>query len=289
MEPAERMWPPRKSETAADTLHELDLPAEEIDALVPITLLFAGGQPPEPTAVDTRRLLAALLPAVLQRSPVRQAIQAHRHRHGTGISWLLATARTQVNLFGPAFWLVSALVTLVGAVVVLSISTMLAAQVVLLGASGPLLAYVGTIIAFRGMGKKVLECELVCLPSPAQLTIARLVIVLGYDLGLGLALGLALWASGTEQVLDLLLSWFMPLLLVAGLALLLSLRLSVQTAASLAYGGWLALLAIDVTSTFPVFVLTPLTNTLLGCIGLVGLATAVVQLQANMPRLLPRF
>ena len=85
-------------------------------------------------------------------------------------------------------------------------SAALPAQELLLRASGPLLAYLGTVIAFRGLGERVLELEMVCLPSPAQLALARLVIVLGYDLGLGLALGLALWAGGTAQVLALLLS-----------------------------------------------------------------------------------
>ena len=69
----------------------------------------------------------------------------------------------------------------------------------------------------------MLELELVCPPSPVQVTIARLVLVLGYDLALGLAWGLALWVAGTPQ----------------GLALLLSLRLFVKTAAARAYGGWL--------------------------------------------------
>ena len=90
----------------------------------------------------------------------------------------------------------------------------------------------------------MLELELVCPPSPLQLVMARLVIVLGYDVGLGLALGLVLWAGGAEHVLALTLSWLMPLLLVVGLALLLSLRLPVQAAASLAYGSWLAILAM---------------------------------------------
>src|SRR5207244_13163963 len=135
--------------------------------------------------------------------------------------WLLATARAQVSLFGLAFWLVSALVTLLGAAVVLS--NVLPNQEVVLRASGPLLAYLGTIAAFRGRGARVLELELVCLPSLLQLAVARLVIVLGYDVALGLALSLVFWAGGTGQVLELTLSWLMPLLLVAGLALLLSL------------------------------------------------------------------
>jgi hypothetical protein len=276
-------------EAIAGKLRELDLPTEEIDALAPVALLFSRGQPPEPTAADTRQLVQNLSLAMPTRSPVRQAIRAHQQRHGASVSWLLATAHTQVSLFGLDFWLVSALVTLVGAVVVLSnVSNGLSGQELLLRASGPLLAYLGTTVAFRGTRGRVLEFELACLPSPVQLALARLVIVLGYDFSLGLALALALWAGGTAQVLALLLSWFMPLLLVAGLALLLSLRFSVQTAAALAYGSWLAVLAIDTNSTLQVLPLTPLSDALLGGLGLALLAIVLLRLQTNMHRLLPR-
>jgi hypothetical protein len=160
-------------------------------------------------------------------------------------------------------------------------------QDVVLRASGPLLAYLGTIIAFRGRGAQVLELELVCLPSPLQLAVARLVIVLGYDVGLGLALNLVLWAGGAEQVLALTLTFLMPLLLVAGLALLLSLRLSVQAAASLAYGIWLAVLAISSTSHLQTLLFAPALSALLGCIGVAGLAIALLRMHTAMYRLLP--
>jgi hypothetical protein len=130
--------------------------------------------------------------------------------------------------------------------------------------------------------------ELACLPSPLQLAMARLVIVLGYDVGLGLALSLALWVGGAGQVLALTLSWLMPLLLVAGLALLLSLRLSVQVAASLAYGSWLAVLAIATTSNLQTFLLAPELSVLPGCIGLALLVIALLRIHTNMHRLLPR-
>ena len=57
------------------------------------------------------------------------------------------------------------------------------------------------------------------LPSSMQIVLARLVVVLGYDVALDLGLGLALWAGGSAQVLTLTLSWLMALLLVGGLAL----------------------------------------------------------------------
>jgi hypothetical protein len=113
------------------------------------------------------------------------------------------------------------------------------------------------------------------------------VIVLGYDVGLGLVLSLALWAEGAQDVLALMLSWFMPLLLVAGLALLLSLRLSVQAAAALAYGSWLAVLALDTLSPFQALPLTPLSEALVGGLGLALLTLALLRLHTAMHRLLP--
>ena len=276
-------WPFERPEQLADALREQGASPEECADLLPAVRRLSEWQAPQPEPADTRRLLARLATELPAPSPVRQAIREHRQR--TGIFWLLATARAQVSLFGPAFWLVSALVTLVGAVVVLS--KVLPDQELVLRASGPLLAYLGTIVAFRGPGLRVLELELVCLPSPLQLALARLVIVLGYDVGLGLALSLALWASGTGQVLALTLAWLMPLFLVAGLALLLSLRLSVQAAASLAYGSWLAVLAIGTTSNLQTFLLAPALSVLPGCIGLALLVIALLRLQTGMHRLLP--
>ncbi len=237
---------------------------------------------------DTQRLLAALAPMLPAPSLVRQALRQRFDRPSSRVVWLLETACTQVSLFGLAFWLVSALVTLLGGVVVLSnAGNSLQNHELLLRASGPFLAFLGTVIAFRGAQERVLECELVCPPSPLQLAIARLVIVLSYDLGLGLALCLALWAGGTAQVLALLLAWFMPLLLVAGLALLLSLRLSIQAAAAVAYGSWLAVLAANAAWGLQVVSLTPLSDALFGCVGLALLAVALLRLHADLPHLLP--
>jgi hypothetical protein len=278
-------WPPEpeRPERLAEALREQGATPDELEALVPVVRRLTEWQAPQPAPADTQRLLARITPELPALSPVRQAIRARQQREG--LSWLLATARTQISLFGPAFWLVSALLTLLGAVVVLS--TALPDEERLLRASGPFLAYLGTIIAFRGTAARTLECELVCLPSPVQLALARLVIVLGYDVGLGLALSLALWAGGSSQVLALTLSWLMPLLLVAGLALLLSLRLSIQAAASVAYGSWLALLAINVTWGIQILPLAPLSESLLGVIGVALLAVALLRLQPGMHRLLP--
>ncbi|BCL78965.1 hypothetical protein ccbrp13_14300 [Ktedonobacteria bacterium brp13] len=275
-------WPIERPEQLADMLHEQGASPEECADLLPALLRLSEWQAPQPSPAETRRLLAVLAPELPATSPVRQAIREHRQHR---VAFLLATARAQVSLFGLGFWLVSALVTLIGAAVVLS--NVVSDQEVVLRASGPLLAFLGTIVAFRGRGARVLELELVCLPSPLQLALARLVIVLGYDVGLGLALSLVLWAGGSGQVLALTLAWLMPLLLVAGLALLLSLRLPVQAAASLAYGSWLAFLVISSATNLQALLLTPTLLVLPGCIGLALLAIALLRIHTDMHRLLP--
>ncbi|HET8843322.1 MAG TPA: hypothetical protein VFN35_17800 [Ktedonobacteraceae bacterium] len=265
-----------------ERLWELDATPAEIAAWTPLVRRLAEWPEGHITQASQRHLLSVLEQAMPLHSAVRQAIREQKPRRVTA---LLVTARAQVSLFGLGFWLVSALVTLLGAAIVLG--RMIPDQELALRVSGPLLAYLGTTVAFRGRGARVLELELVCLPSPLQLTIARLVIVLGYDVGLSLVLSLVLWAGGSGQVLGLTLAWFMPLLLVAGLALLLMLRFSVQTASVVAYGIWLAFLVISAVSHLQKILLAPVLLVLLGCIGLAELALALLRMHANMHRLLP--
>ncbi len=283
-------WPLDSADHLADALREQGEAPEEIADLAPALLSLSAWQAPQPTAADTERLLARLMPALPNLSPVRQAIRARRMSQRGRLAALLETARTQVSLFHPAFWLLSAAVMLAGAAAMLSNASL--DQSLLLRAIGPFLAYLGTTTAFRGVNLRVLEFELACPSSPTQLALARLVIVLGYDVGLGLALSLALWAHDKTSFLMLTLYWLMPLLLVAGLALLLSLRLPVRTAAAISYGGWLTLLALDSTGALVGRSLfTPLSvqvEVIISLLSLAFLVIALLRLHAAVSRLLPR-
>src|SRR5579885_3198242 len=283
-------WPLDSADHLADALREQGEAPEEIADLAPALLSLSAWQAPQPTAADTERLLARLMPALPNLSPVRQAIRARRMSQRGRLAALLETARTQVSLFHPAFWLLSAAVMLAGAAAMLSNASL--DQSLLLRAIGPFLAYLGTTTAFRGVNLRVLEFELACPSSPTQLALARLVIVLGYDVGLGLALSLALWAHDKTSFRMLTLYWLMPLLLVAGLALLLSLRLPVRTAAAISYGGWLTLLALDSTGALVGRSLfTPLSvqvEVIISLLSLTFLVIALLRLHAAVSRLLPR-
>src|SRR5438034_1119506 len=102
-------WPFERPEQLTDLLREQGATPEECADLLPAVRRLSEWQAPQPSPADTRHLLARLVPALLAPSPVRQAIREHRKHRG---AFLLATARAQVSLFGPGFWLVSALVTL---------------------------------------------------------------------------------------------------------------------------------------------------------------------------------
>src|SRR5437588_5234691 len=110
-------WPFERPEQLADALHEQGATPEESADLLPAVRRLSEWQAPQPEPADTRRLLARLTSALPAFSPVRQAIREHQQR--TRVFWLLATARAQVSLFGLGFWLVSALITLLGTVVLL--------------------------------------------------------------------------------------------------------------------------------------------------------------------------
>lgn len=267
-------WPLESREHLLEALSEQDIMPDEAIELAPLLLKLAEWEAPAPSAIDTQRLLSRLQPFMPRVSPVRQAIRARWTRPRSAFINMLALVRTQVSILHVSFWLASLVITVLGALVVSGSAVV--AQVVLLRAFGPLLAYVSTVSAFRAADMQALELELVCPPSLLQLTIARLVIVLGYDVGLGLLLSLFFLIDRSAAVLNLTLSWLMPLLLVAGVALLLSLWMRVRTAALLAYSGWLIVLAISVAMRADGYAAPLLSLNGALVIGLVGLLVVVI-------------
>lgn len=286
-------------ERLADALREQDATPAEIADWTPVIHRFAQWPDRTITPDDTNRLLAALAPLTPAPSLVRQAVRERFARRHGSLLWLLDTARVQVSILRPSFWLLSAAVVILGAYAEL-VSDGVGA-VFFLRALAPFLAYLGMTASFRGVRLRMIECELGCPPSALQLTIARLVVVLGYDVGLGLCLGLALWlrgghsAPGEVSFFALTLHWLAPLLLVAGVALTLSLRLPVAVAAALAYLGWLTGLVLYYTlATYspaigarqaPAFSIT--IEIAFGVVGMALLTLGAWRMPARLTRTLP--
>lgn len=274
-------WPFEPSEPPADTRREQATAWTQDVELWPAVHRLSEWQAPQPSPADTRRLLAALAPALpAYTSFVRQAIQAHCQRP---LASLLMIARGQLRLLGLRFWLVNILVILASAVLLWG--KLLPDQALVLCVSSPALSSLGLLLAFRGRGRRVLELELASLPSPLTLTATRLGLILASDLILGLVPVLFLWAKESGQPLVLLLAWWMPLLLVSGLAMLLLLRFSSQQASTLAYGSWLACVVGSIISNLQGLLLAPAVLILSGCSGLALLIFALRRFHSNLPAL----
>jgi hypothetical protein len=280
--PYQTPWPFERPEQLIEALREQGETAAASLDLTPALQRLREWQVQNPRPSETQQLIARLTREMKAASPMRQAIRGNQLHP---VLSMLAVARAQVTIFGLGFWLVSAFITLLGGAVVLS--AVLPDEALVLRATGPLLAYLGTVLAFRGRDQRVLELELSCPPSPLQLAVARLLIVLGYDASLGLALSLLLWAGQSDQVLLLTLSWLMPLFLVTGLALILSLRLPVQAAASVAYVSWLAVVAVTAGLEFQGLLLAP-ELAVLGGAGIALVTVALLRMRPDLHRLLPQ-
>jgi hypothetical protein len=286
--------PQDDTERLTQALQELDATPEEIADWAPVVQSLNAWPQRHVTGDDNQRLLAVLARLIPNSSPVRQAIAGRYGRRRGHLVWLLETARVQIGILPPAFWVISAVVTALGIWIELAAPNQ--NVTLLLQALGPLLAFYGMSTAFRGIGLQTYESELACPVSPVQLTLARLVIVLGYDVGLGLCLSLALWlhrVPGEMPFLPVTLYWLVPLLLVSGMALILSLRLPSALAAAIAYGGWLGVLAswyavTQLASTQAVAqagILPIGAELVLGAVGLALLAVGTLRVPAETARL----
>jgi hypothetical protein len=199
------------------------------EAMAGLLARVASVPVPTPSAAETEALISRLGSVGLVH-PTRRATWPLE------LADVLAAARAQLLVFPAGFWLASAAAMLVGVALIglgLDPSCSLVLYLV-----GPLLAYVGMHGAFQGTSLGVDELELACPISPRQLTLARLVVMLAYQVACATVLSAPLALSGGSGLLGLTLSWLAPFLLASGLMLLLSLRLPIAQAATGVYAAW---------------------------------------------------
>jgi hypothetical protein len=216
----------------AELVEQGFVPEEALETAAAVLRLRAW---PAPTA-DAGLASRILYQLEVQPSAHRPAIrQSPRER----MQLLLRIAQLQVRILQPAFWVSCAGVVALGALALWLRPD--AQRSLVLYLLGPLAGYFAVAPAFRGTTLALLECELACPPSPRQLILARLLVVLAYAAALGVCLSMAVaWQGAAELTL----AWLAPLLLEVGLTLLLTLRLPTERAAAVIYGIWATLLGI---------------------------------------------
>ncbi len=277
-------------EIMAEALKELDFGPQEASELGSFMLRLNRLPDIQPSPAVTEALLQRLESLLPQASPIRIALHEQQARPQNKLMVFLRIARTQVSILRFSFWLISFLLVILGTVIILLGQNDLGTGM-LLRLLGPALAYLGTASAFRSIGYHINEIELACPPSPLQLTLARLVVVLGYDIVLGLGMSglLAFWSG--DNFLALTLHWLTPLLLVTGLTLALTLYTSPGLSVSLAYSGWSGLVLADWLREefgFSRSIFSSNSELLLGFLGLALLGIALTHTNRISAKLLPR-
>lgn len=226
---------------------------------------------PQPSPLDTARLLSAvrahvsLPPKTRFRSSLVSAASSPQ---------LLDIIRPQICLLRAPFWVGSAVVVLLG---VFLTSQLPQAELVPLLLLAPLMAALGVAYAFRNVDERVLELEMTCPMSWPQLSLARLIIILGYDSAL-LLLASFLTARFLPQssLFQLIISWMAPLLIWATISLFTSLRFGYYVGVMSSFGTWVGQILIGIT--FPQLNLWSISHTTLGLVVRVGLIVASIGL-----------
>jgi hypothetical protein len=196
---------------------------------------------PEPTTAETDALIDRLRPLTPRPRP-------RRFREvGLTREPLALFLATQAHHFRPAWWLASLAFVLMG----LAAQGVLAARGLSVAVIAPALVIGGVAYAFRSLRGAALELELACPVTPAQVTLSRILVPLGYYLLLG-----ALPALSAGEGGRLLLSWTAALFLFTGLFLTLTLYMGPLAASVVALVAWGALIGLHLHGLSP-FSLAP--------------------------------
>jgi len=180
----------------------------------------------EPQRENRDRLLDSIIPYLPKSNIYRQDLK----------SWL-RLIRSQWVMFETSFWVAGLLVLLLGFFMsFLEGREMLPLLLLVLS---PLLSASSVVYVFRPETRTLNELEILTATHPVELLIARLTMVLGFNVLIAFALMLAIHLEGTQIMLGrLVLAWLGPLLTLSGLALYITLRWGVLVGVVLPLGLW---------------------------------------------------
>lgn len=213
-----------------EALNDAGLEPDEIHSVIDALTLIASVAVPGPTPAKTTTLVGTLERELVSRRTPRVRIAQQLMAD-------LAIARAQLLIFPLDFWIASAVVMLIGVgLIALGLDP---SRSLIFYLVGPLLAYIGMQGAFSSSSARVAELELATPTGPRRLTLARLVVMLGYQVAVGVVLSAFLWLSEGGALLALTSTWLTPLLLASGLTLILSVRMPVYRAATIVYAVWM--------------------------------------------------
>ncbi len=154
------------------------------------------------------------------------------------VRWLVELVARQAPLVRSEIWPASTVVVAIGAVVSLMMSARTTPGTAL-ALFAPLAAGIGIALIYGQQNDPSLELARATPTSPRLVVVARLVLVLAWDLALAVAASLLLaWVHGPQVAIPLIGLWLGPMLLLGCLSLVLSLAVGTTPAISVAAVLW---------------------------------------------------
>ena len=270
----------------AESLTELGLTDSERDALLPALAALAM-RSVEPAPAETTKLIEHLTEFLPARAPV--SVRAGMNRRAgfrDDLEYLFGVAASQASVLHAGFWVGSLAVLAIGGVLAASQQSSMRSLVFYL--AGPLLAYLGTVLGFRAESLGVLEFEFACPVTPRQLTLARLVVIAGYQIVAGLAVTAVLAATAGTSVREVVAMWLAPLLLGTGVTLLCSLRFPIAWAGIAVYSGWVALVVLVWRVGSIAYATSLPAEAMVATVGIAAIVLTMWLLPAALPSMLNR-
>src|SRR5512134_3484944 len=187
--------------------------AAEAEARLPILRRITALPAPEPSAADTARLLAALLPEL--GSPPVPALTSRLAN-----SWPLLLLHAQLRLIHHELWFASALVLAIGTFVTLAMQgAQQSPETLALVFVAPIVSAVGVAFLYGPGVDPALELELATPVSARVLLLARLALVFGFNLATSLLASLVVsFFISPIPVTALILAWLAPMAFLSALA-----------------------------------------------------------------------
>lgn len=221
-------------ESLREALAEHGTPPAEVDELAASLVRLTAWRAPTPASIETSRLLASLyvhLPDTTHGMPARRSWHAWVAQHARLIA-------RQPRLIHRSVWIASTLAIALVGLYAAALHGPNGARA--LGVCLPTVAAAGAAFLYGHEADPALEVSLAAPASSRFILLARVVLLVGYDLALALgatALVAATHGQGWEAIAGL---WLGPLALVSSGSLLVSLLLGPFIAAGGAAMLWLA-------------------------------------------------
>jgi len=180
-----------------------------------------------PSIEDTHRLMNTLKPVLAQETSCQKRRfkeEIHDSCQANKLPVILQLTGLQTSLLKPWF-IVGTIAILVGGMILSSLFGSDATR--FLVSAAPLLGLLTFYYEYRAQFYQVSEIEAACRYSASQIAMARILVVVGYNISLFSVASLCIDTAINQVLWQYMMSWLAPMVLILGVALFISLKFGI--------------------------------------------------------------